>query len=111
MIIDRINELGMNKRPFHCTDIKRDVVYVKDNNVWEKDDPVIPKMKHLINTIPHRGMKTMRDIREQNPDCIDCTTKAGNDHITMMHILLGGQDSDMKDAKIYKNVLKEICSP
>ena len=41
MIIDRINELGMNKRPFHCTDIKRDVVYVKDNNVWEKDDPVL----------------------------------------------------------------------
>ena len=111
MITDRINELGMNKRPFHCTDIKRDVVYVKDNNVWEKDDSVKPKMKHLINAIPHRGTKTMCDMREQNPDCNDCTTKVGNDHINMMHILLGGQDSDMKDAKIYRNVLKEIQSP
>ena len=38
IITDRINEMGMNKRPFHCTDLKRDIVYVKDNDIWEKDD-------------------------------------------------------------------------
>ena len=108
IITDRINEMGMNKRPFHCTDLKRDIVYVKDNDIWEKDDAVKPKMKRLAITVTHRGMQTMGGMREHNPDCIDCTTKAGNDHINMMHIFMGGQDSDMKDAKIYKNVLKEI---
>ena len=67
VIMDNINNLSVDKRPIHCTDIKRDTLYVKEDDKWEKDkDKAI--VKKAINDISNKNYHTVRDWMDDNPD-------------------------------------------
>ena len=67
VIMDNMNNLSVDKRPIHCTDIKRDTIYVKEDDKWEKDkDKAI--VKKAINDISNKNYHTLRDWMDDNPD-------------------------------------------
>ena len=67
VIMDNINNLSVDKRPIHCTDIKRDTIYVKEDDKWEKDkDKAI--VRKAINDISNKNYHTLRDWMDDNPN-------------------------------------------
>ena len=70
LIIKNLNALAENMRPVHCSDPKRDSLYVKDSNVWEKEDSDNKKIKKAIKYISHKNICAIPQWKAKYPDCI-----------------------------------------
>ena len=109
MIMSRIKNLEVTKRPMHCTDLKRETIYIKDNNVWEKDDNNT-KFHNMIQCIAHKNYAILPAWREKNPDCLNSDTQKFDFCIKMMTNLLGdaGEGQVRLDNKVIRNLSKHI---
>jgi hypothetical protein len=109
MIMSRIKNLDVTKRPMHCTDLKRETIYIKDNNVWEKDDDN-KKLHNMIQCIAHKNYAILPEWRDKNPDCLNSDTPKFNFCIKMMTNVLGdtGEGQIKLDNKVIRNIAKHI---
>ena len=106
-----LKELDYTMRPIHCTDLKRETVYVKDENSWEKDDDEKAKLKLAIQRVARKNLRTLPKWQEENPDFRILDTKENDDYLKIALNSLGGQTDDEHDKyveKIMRNVLKEV---
>jgi len=109
IIVKNLKELDVTKRPVHCTDKKRETVYIKDNDIWEKDDDK-SKMHKLIKRVVSKNMKMFEKFREVHPDCLKYHSKYSDQYNKIVYESMGGKGDDdiVKNEKIIKNVLKEV---
>ena len=70
LLIENINKLSVYERPLHCTDSKRETLYIKDNNVWEKDDGKT-KIKSKLKDLSKIQYKNVKQWIDANPDYMD----------------------------------------
>ena len=110
IIIKNLKALDIEKRPVHCTDQKREVMYVKDENIWEKEDENNKKLRKAIRTIAHKNICMFKDFREQYPDCEDYDSKKNSQYNKIVYEAMGGKgDNDYeKDTKIIKKIAKVV---
>ena len=110
IIKDRIQETGLMKRPFHCTDVKREVVYVKENDVWEKENYDKPRMKKMISNVIQKNFQQLSNWQEKYPESSDLSTQKGEEYLNIMIQVNGGDQNERerKEEKILKNILKEV---
>jgi hypothetical protein len=111
IFINELKRLEVERRPVHCTDMKRETVYVKDNDTWEKENQEKKKLKWAINSIAQLNLNQVQQWQQEYPECIENNTKANTKFTEMAMIALGGvgdeQEAKFRD-KIMKNVLREI---
>ena len=109
MILSRIKNLEVTKRPMHCTDLKRETIYIKDNNIWEKDNDNT-KLHNMIQCIAHKNYAILPAWRDKNQDCLDSDTSKFDFCIKMMTNLLGdaGEGQVRLDNKVVRNLSKHI---
>jgi len=106
-----LRELDYTMRPIHCSDLKRETVYVKDENSWEKDDEEKAKLKLAIQRIARKNMRTLPRWQEENPDFRILDTKENDDYLKIALNSMGGQNDEEHEKyveKIMRNVLKEV---
>jgi len=106
IIIDNLKLLDITERPVHCSDFKRDVIYVKDNNKWEKEGDNNIKMKKLINSIANKNIPLISLWKKQNPDCYK-SDSSNSTKINKMIMEVMETDDSKKD-KIIKKIAKEV---
>ena len=102
IFIENMNKLSLYQRPLHCTDIKRDTLYIKDNNNWEKDTDKT-KIKNAIKDINKHHFKLISEWMEQNPDFKDNEEKQEY----FAHLL---RECGSNIEEISDKVIKKICS-
>jgi hypothetical protein len=110
LIIKHLNALDENMRPVHCSDPKRDSLYVKDKNVWEKEDPDNKKIKKAIKYISNKNICALPEWRAKYPDCIysDSLKSDQYNHI-VLEAMGGSGDNDAEKAdKIVKKIAKVV---
>ncbi len=109
IIVKNLKELDITKRPVHCTDKKRETVYIKDDNKWEKDEDN-SKMHKLIKRVASKNIKMFDKFREIHPDCRQYHSKFSDQYNKIVYESMGGKGDDdfHKNEKIIKNVLKEV---
>jgi hypothetical protein len=111
IFIRLLKDMEVNKRPIHCTDIKRETVYVKTNDNWEKENPDRKKLKKAVEYIANKNMYQINDWKEQNPNWTDNESEEGQ-VLNKMYMATTGGFSDEEDTKyvnkIIKNVLQEV---
>ena len=110
LIIKNLNALAENMRPVHCNDPKRDSLYVKDANVWEKEDSDNKKIKKAIKYISHKNICAIPEWKAKYPDCIYSDSKKSNQYNHIVIEAMGGPgDNDAEKAdKIIKKIAKEV---
>jgi hypothetical protein len=110
LIIKNLNALAENMRPVHCNDPKRDSLYVKDANVWEKEDSENKKIKKAIKYISHKNICAIPEWKAKYPDCIYSDSKKSNQYNHIVVEAMGGPgDNDCEKAdKIVKKIAKEV---
>ena len=106
IIIDNLKQLEFYDRPIHCTDVKRETIYVKDENHWEKEHSkeVIQKG---IQEITRKNMCQLSEWREENPEYDDIETELGEKSIIMQQTSMAGGKREEFYPKIIKNIAKE----
>jgi len=111
ILLKGLRELNVYQRPIHCTDLKRETVYVKDNDTWEKDSGEKTKLKNVIKLIAKKNLKTLPKWQQENPDFITLDTKENNEYLKIALNSLGGQSEEEDEkftGKIIRNVLKDV---
>ena len=91
LIIDKLNSLDIHKRPIHCSDIRRETIYVKDNGEWTKTNTKTI-LKKMIRSIQDKGCTTLSEWRKENPDDPK-----------------GNPDLLDPNALYYHKVIKQVC--
>jgi hypothetical protein len=110
LFIRGLKELDVFKRPIHCSDLKREVVYVKDKDIWEKDNDEKKKMKTAIKYIAAKNFKQIHDWQDENPDSNDYNSKKNTDYNQIVLNSMGGateEEDENNYNKIIRNVAKE----
>jgi hypothetical protein len=110
IIIQNLKAMDVNKRPVHCADQKREVMYVKDENIWEKEDENNKKLRKAIRMIAHKNICMFKEYREKYPDCQEYDSKKNDQYNKIVYESMGGKgDNDYdKDTKIIKKIAKEV---
>jgi len=110
LIIKHLNALEENMRPVHCSDPKRESLYVKDANVWEKEDPDNKKIKKAIKYISHKNICALPEWKAKYPDCIYSDSKKSDQYNHIVVEAMGGSgDNDAEKVdKIVKKIAKVV---
>jgi|SaaInlV_150m_DNA_3_1039698.scaffolds.fasta_scaffold12500_2 hypothetical protein len=110
MIMDRLKDMDITKRPIHCTDIKRETMYIKDDSGWSKDTDELFKLRKILSRISMNNYRTVPDWRTAHPDCQVMETRNYEFCYKMMKAILGDvEDEQVKlDNKIIKTMAKEL---
>jgi len=112
LFIKNLNELDVHKRPIHCSDLKRETLYVKDKDTWEKENSENIKLKQAIKKVEHKNIKQIPQWKEENPTAEDTETKKHMEYQNMLLEVMGGstlEDDNKKHEKIIKNIAKEVA--
>ena len=102
-IIDNMSILSVFERPLHCTDVKRETLYIKDENEWSKDVSK-EKIKKAIKKASNKNYNALQEWKEENPDYMFNDLKT--DYFTNTIRTIGKTDHATED-KIIKKICKE----
>jgi hypothetical protein len=110
IIVKHLKELDITKRPVHCTDKKREVMYIKDDNKWEKEDNEKKKIRKMIKKIANKNIRLLQSFKEVHPDCNDSESTCSDQYNKIIVESMGGSgDNDVeKEDKIIRNITKHV---
>ena len=111
IFIDGLKQLDIYKRPIHCTDLKRETLYIKEDESWEKDNYTKAKFKKAIGAVVKKNMLQIKRWQEENPKCNILDSNEYVLHLNIMRQSLGGgnqEKTDRNNEKIIKNIAKQV---
>jgi hypothetical protein len=105
-----LGAMDIYKRPLHCTDLKRETLYIKQGNTWKKDTEDKTELKKLIKTVEYKNYGSLRLWEREHPEAFECDTQDNIDYLRISNESLGGFDSTdaIKLGKIMKHVVREV---
>lgn len=110
IILKNLNNLEQNMRPLHCSDLKREILYVKNNNEWTKESEEKPILTKAIISIANENVKQIRRWKEQHPDCIHSYSLQNDQYLNILNNSMPGsspEECERNYNKIINNVAKE----
>ena len=111
IFIKGLKELDVHKRPIHCSDLKRETMYVKDQNIWEKENSEKIKLYKTIGDIAHKNINQIPLWSQKNPDSSDSESKKNDMFLQIVYESMGGNNEEETNKyydKIVKNVSREV---
>ena len=107
IVVRGLKEMDVHKRPIHCSDLKREVMYVKDNDVWHKDEDNV-KVKKAIQNIGTRNYRQVKEWIEKYPEAKDINTKKHEQYVQIRLKCTGGSDN-AEDDRLQNKILSSIA--
>jgi hypothetical protein len=104
IIVKNLNNLDETIRPVHCTDKKRETMYIKDEGEWNKEDEKKSKLKKAITRVANKNIRLLPQFREKYPDYGNSSSKISDVYNKM--IVEAMETDDDKKEKIIKNISK-----
>jgi len=107
IIIKKLNALDVTERPVHCSDTKRDTMYVKDEDKWEKESEENPTVLKAIEDIANKNTKQVKEWKIKNPECASSKScKADQYSHIVIEVVCSNNDANNK--KVLKKLAKEV---
>ena len=109
IIVKNLKELDVTQRPVHCTDKKRETMYIKDEDKWEKDEEN-KKLHKVVRKVTCKNQNLIPKFKETHPDCNTYHSKFSDQYNKIIIESMGGKgDNDYeKEEKIIKNISKQV---
>ena len=109
IIVKNLKQLDITQRPVHCTDKKRETIYIKDDDKWEKDDEK-EKMHKIVRKVANKNARMLPKFKEAHPDCNKAASKYSDAYNKIIVESMGGSGDNNfeKEEKIIKKVAKEV---
>jgi hypothetical protein len=111
IFIDQLRNMAIEERPLHCTDIKRETVYIKNQDEWNKETDQKRLMTWAVKRVAQLNLNQLPNWKEQNPECLDYTHPKSEESVYLSMAAMGGKTDDEDKRfheKIIRNVLKEV---
>ena len=99
--------MDITQRPIHCTDKKREVLYVKDEDKWEKENEEKQKVRKVIKSVVNKNIQLLPKFAEEYPECKEYNSPVSDQYNQLIIESLGSDDLD-KEAKIISNISSQV---
>jgi len=107
IFIDNLQKTDVYKRPIHCSDIKRETLYVKDNNQWERDGPDHQKMTNAVLAVEQKNVALVNEWAKANPRCMNSNTRENETYFKLSKAATDGEKDGNID-KVIRKVAKKV---
>ena len=111
LFIKNLNDIDYNMRPIHCSDSKRETLYIKDDNQWSKDDEQKSNLTKAIKQVANKNIKQISEWQKIHPEYSDPESKQNDKYMNIVLNSMSGstkEESDKNYEKIAKNICKEV---
>jgi hypothetical protein len=109
IIIRKLNALDIYKRPIHCSDAKREIMYVKDDNVWEKETCTYDRIRKAIKRVTYKNSAMLVPWSQKYPACMNNQHPLNDVYVQMMGQAMGGKEEFVdSENKIMKKIAKAV---
>ena len=106
-LIRKLSEMDVYKRPIHCSDLKRETMYVRDNNVWEKETDTYDNLRKVIKYITKKNGDLMIPWRNAHPQCMNLQHPLNDTYLGIMNQAMGGKGEFAEsESKIIRKISK-----
>jgi hypothetical protein len=103
-----LNKLEVHERPIHCTDAKRETIYIKDNDKWEKDDDKKTKLLGVVKQVGAKNINVIPQWCKENPGWCDSDSKENDRYLKyVFNSMCGGTDEEIQ--KNYGDIMRHMC--
>ena len=106
ILVNGLKCIDISKRPIHCSDLKRETLYIKDNDVWEKEDSEKKRIKNAIKYISLKNAKQITQWTKENEGYRDSHNKKSDTYLKLVYEANGGDDDELN--KIIKNISASV---
>jgi len=108
IILDNLKQLSIYERPIHCTDVKRETMYIKYDDRWNKEDN-LDKLNSAIRDVSYKSISTLNQWKEANPEYQDINSDFSNKCMVISQNTLAGYNRDSYYPKVIKLISKEVA--
>lgn len=106
VFLNKLKQLDTFQRPIHCTDIKREILYIKDNNIWEKEQSK-EKIRNAISDVAYKQRYAIKDWELNNPTW-DKSETGKDEYINLVKTVMEDiSENSSSENKIIKTIIKE----
>jgi len=115
IFIDNLKNTDIHKRPIHCSDRKREILYVREDDKWEREDINSQKMIDAVRIVEHKNINLINEWAKQHPECEDSDSHANDVYMKLSRHAQDGEDENItkviriiaKETVIERNILVE----
>jgi hypothetical protein len=110
IFIDGLKQINVTDRPIHCSDPKRETLYIKNNNEWNKETDNKIILTNAIKHVAHKNIKQITEWTKIHPDCTNSESKKNDKYLKIVSESMSGsseEESKKNYSKIIKNIVKE----
>jgi hypothetical protein len=110
IFINGLKQIDINDRPVHCSDLKRETLYIKDNDQWSKDNENKTLLTNAIKHVAHKNIKQISQWTKEHPEYNDSTSKQNDKYLKIVCESMSGstiEETKKNYCKIIKNIVKE----
>ena len=111
IFIKALSDLNVHIRPIHCSDSKREILYIKDGGLWQKDDEEKTKLTKAIKIVGNKSMKQISEWQKEYPEYNNPESKQNDKYMKMICNVMSGstkEEADKNYEKVIKNIAKEV---
>jgi hypothetical protein len=111
IFIKGLKDLEVNERPIHCSDGKRETLYIKEGDIWEKDDSDKTRLTNAIRKVGHKNIRMIPEWKKKYPDCEDYYSNKNDLYLKIVNqSMCGGSEEETETNynKIRKKIIKEV---
>jgi hypothetical protein len=105
IFIDNLKNTDIHKRPIHCSDRKREVLYVKEHDKWEREGVNSDNLINAVKKVEHKNLVILNEWAKQNPECENSYTRANDTYMKFSKNVQDGEDENI--IKVIKHIAKE----
>jgi len=108
LFVDRLNKLDITKRPIHCSDIKREIIHIKDDNKWERDNANLDRLRKIIKQLTIKNILRVDDWKKANAGCTEYNNRKNGQYLKM-HIQALGPVDDNEVKRDFGKIIRRVA--
>jgi hypothetical protein len=108
VVVDRLNSLDITKRPIHCSDVKREIIHIKDDNKWERDNANFDRLRKIIKQLTHKNILKVDDWKKANPGCTEYNSRKNGQYLKLTMEAIGPVD-DMEVKRDFGKIIRRVA--
>jgi hypothetical protein len=108
VFVNRLNSLDITKRPIHCSDVKREIIHIKDDNKWERDNANLDRLRKIIKQLTHKNILRVDDWKKANPGCTEYNSRK-NDQYLKLNIEAIGPVDKAEEKRDFGKIIRRVA--
>ena len=108
VFVNRLNSLDVTKRPIHCSDVKREIIHIKDDNKWERDNANLDRLRKIIKQLTHKNILRVDDWKKANPGCTEYNSRKNDQYLKLNMEVIGPVD-EVDEKRDFGKIIRRVA--